>query len=187
MRFLPYLDLMCCGFGGALLMFLIVASAQKRVDPPQPMLVVRCRAVPNEAGHPPPPGGELGIEYRRFGTERWIRANSRTEDDNLVALPTGTRPSDDDALQPQKWAFLPRSAPGSPAEALLICRHPRMGKWEFRAYLADFPATETATYAHFPVRFEFLGISQTADSPSTMLLTPGTKTKSVTIEVNSTR
>lgn len=177
-RYLSHLDLMCCGFGGALLMFLIVATARDKVEPAEPMLVVRCHAK-SEPGRPQS-GAELGIEYRRLGAREWIRANGPPQpNDDLV----GTAP---DGQPGARWMFLPRSAPNQPAEALLICRYPRTGRWEFRAYLADFPAVETEGEAKIPVVFQVLGAAA-VQSPPALLATPGSSTASVVVEIRPNR
>src|SRR4051794_22028570 len=109
-------------------MFLIVASARERIESSEPMMVVRCRTRSEGPSAGPAAGAELGIEYRRSGAKDWIRANGPPADEDLVV----TSP---DGAPGQKWAFLPATAPGQPAEALVICRYPRPGRWEFRAYL----------------------------------------------------
>ena len=181
-RFMPYLDLMCCGFGGALLMFLIVASAREQVSPSRPMLVVRVRAVPDVEGEPPPAGAELGIEYRRAGERNWIRANEPVRENDLpgpASVDEGTADADSTF---SKWYFQPPTALGSPAEAVFICRYPQPGHWEFKAYLADYGTRETRADTSMEVAFEFLGTVQQQFSPS-LLLTPGTTTAVVTVEI----
>jgi hypothetical protein len=70
-RFISYLDLMCCGFGGAMLMFLIVASAQTNPVSGLPMLVIRAKAI-HEGQLPPDHAIEFGIQYRKKGTPNGI-------------------------------------------------------------------------------------------------------------------
>ena len=159
-------------------MFLIVASSRGRTETSEPMLVVRCHTEMNGAGLPPLPGGELGIEYRRFGSKTWIRANGPPGEDDIISVAADGRTG-------EKWIFLPKSAPGQPAEALLICRYPRPGRWEFQAYLADFPSANTALDAPIAVTFEFLGAVQIRSAPN-LLLSPGTSTTAVLVELGST-
>jgi hypothetical protein len=174
-RFISYLDLMCCGFGGALLMFLIVASARERIDASESMLVVRCWADGSEESSGPISGAEVGIEYRRAGTKDWIRANGLSSEDDLTGVSS-------DGRRGEKWVFFPTSASGQPVEAVLICQFPRPGRWEFRAYMADFSAVEGPSDGSISVTMEFLGAAQNS-SPSHLLLTPGMSTGIVSIDI----
>ena len=188
-RFLSYLDLMCCGFGGALLMFLIVASAQPRRAPSNPMLVVRFRAQGEDGRRWELPGGELGIEYRRVGSRAWIRANGPSVADDLAEY--GPRDATaGDGEESRKWPVQPQSAPGQGAEAVLICRRPRSGNWEFRAYLADYPAEDDLAPANdspIPIVVEVLGAPQPSSGPG-RVLTPGAVTDPpVLIEIGGRR
>lgn len=110
-RFLSYLDLMCCGFGGALLLFLLIAAATPPPVVSNRMLVVRCL---HRAGV----RAETGIEYLAPGSRVWQRPSGKSD----------------------VQAFAARSAPESGAEAFLILFAPAEGEYEFRTYLVDFPA-----------------------------------------------
>ncbi|MFO0906381.1 MAG: hypothetical protein U0939_25470 [Pirellulales bacterium] len=153
-RYLSYLDLMCCGFGGAVLMFLIVASARPEQHPTDQLLVVRCRALwesaPTAASADSSSSpstlarAEAGLEYRRAGDVVWRRLSPRQ-------------------LAPDRWVFMAPSKAGSGTETILVWRHPPQGRWEFRPYLIDFPAarqrevegqTTTPGSTAVPVRLE---------------------------------
>jgi hypothetical protein len=176
-RFISYLDLMCCGFGGALLMFLIVASANERLVPAQPMLVVRCRTSIASGEGPQSNGAELGIEYRRVGARDWTRVNGPPTDNDLVDMSAKGKEKG------EKWSFQPPTAPGQPAESVAIFRYPQPGKWEFRAYLADFPSASNAN-TPLAVEFEILGSAQAQSKPK-VLLTPGTTTSPIPITIGA--
>ena len=172
-RYLSYLDLMCCGFGGAVLMFLIVASSRPEQRPTDQILVVRCRAEWDRAvtrvrgvgasggngtaangqsgdrTQPPPPRAEVGVEYRRAGELVWRRG---TPDDGMAGSSIFVAPSGD----------------GSGSETVLVWRQPTRGRWEFRPYLIDFPSarvhgsnqpgpTDDKESISVPIRLEALG------------------------------
>lgn len=130
-RYVSFLDLMCCGFGGALLMFLIVVSTQSRQEPSQPMLLIRCRANlgDNSAARS---GAELGLQYRRAGQTPWTRPNGPQDANGLVS-----------GGKSRAWYFFPKASDGSGADAVFICNHPRAGRWEVRAYVASTAALES--------------------------------------------
>jgi hypothetical protein len=176
-RFISYLDLMCCGFGGALLMFLIVASANERLVSAQPMLVVRCRtSIPGDRG-PAPQGAEIGLEYRQVGGREWIRVNGPPDSQELV--------DSSDKGTGDLWHFQPPTAPGQAAESVAIFRYPKPGKWEFRAYLADFPSSANAN-TPLSVEIEVLGSPQVHSTPK-VLLTPGTTTSPVLVSIPTSK
>ncbi|MCI0343879.1 MAG: hypothetical protein L0221_00355 [Chloroflexi bacterium] len=109
--YLSFLDLICCGFGGALLLFLIGASATPRdADAPTgSMILVRARHHDGEKA-------EVGIEFRRPGSRDWLRpatANGAAE------------------------GFSATAEAGSGSEAFLVLFIPEPGRWEFRPYLID--------------------------------------------------
>ena len=123
-RHLLFLDLMCCGFGGAVLMFLIVASAKPESHPTDQLLVVRCREVLSGLGrseHLARRRAEVGLEYRRVGEPSWQRLSPR---ENSL----------------ERWAFIATSGHASGSETVAVWRQPPQGNWEFRPYLVDFPA-----------------------------------------------
>lgn len=126
-RYMSYLDLMCCGFGGAVLMFLIVASSRPEQNPTDQLLVVRCRAKTSDGGAVTK-RAEVGLEFRAVGELKWQRLGS-------------------DDQHPDRWTFTAPSRNGSGSETISIWRHPVAGKWEFRPYLIDFPATTPASSA----------------------------------------
>lgn len=141
-RYLSYLDLMCCGFGGAVLMFLIVASSRPEQRPTDQILVVRCRtdweragantasglgsaAAGQEGELARPPRAEVGIEYRRGGELVWQRGKPGETTGNA-------------------WIFVAPSGDGSGSETVLVWRQPARGRWEFRPYLIDFPSARVS-------------------------------------------
>lgn len=170
-RYMSYLDLMCCGFGGAVLMFLIVASSRPEQNPTDQLLVVRCRAMTSDGGTTPR-RAEVGLEFRVAGELKWQRLGS-------------------DDSQPDRWTFTAPSRNGSGSETISIWRHPPAGKWEFRPYLIDFPATTHVPGAapgppNVAVTFEALGrnLRQWGDPHSTLRL-PGEVGSTVTIELRT--
>ncbi len=188
-RYLSYLDLMCCGFGGAVLMFLIVASSRPEQRPTDQILVVRCRTDWDRAGTrmsgvgasggngiaangqrgnrtQPPPRAEVGVEYRRAGELVWRRGK----------LGDGTAGSS---------IFVAPSGDGSGSETVLVWRQPTRGRWEFRPYLIDFPSarvrgsnqpgpTDDKESISVPVTLEALGRRLRIEGdPSSQLELPG--------------
>lgn len=171
-RYLSYLDLMCCGFGGAVLMFLIVASARPEQYPTDQLLVVRCRATEGSSTGPATRRAEVGLEFRVAGEPTWERL----------------QPGD---ARPNRWTFVAPSRDGSGTETLSIWRRPPSGKWEFRPYLIDFPAASRVSDSPSPnrevaVTFEALGrnVRRWGDVHSVLRL-PGEAGQVVTIELRA--
>lgn len=109
-----FLDLVCCGFGAAVLLFLVAANAA-----PAPhrslagrAVLIRCRDLKGAQG-------EVGIEYRRPGQAVWERADSRAWSASLFVAA--------------------KSDPATQAEALMVLFDPPAGTWQFRPFLVDFP------------------------------------------------
>ena len=154
-RYVVHLDLMCCGFAGAVLLFLIIAAARPPV-PVDRMLVVRCRVVGNDPGAA---RAELGIEYRPPDSKGWERATT--------ALRGG---------RDAEPFFFSAKAEGSGGNvAVLVWRTPRPGRYAFRPYLADTAALRGAGVpAPLPVRTTVLGPGDPADpDPPDRLTWPG--------------
>jgi hypothetical protein len=154
-RYLSYLDLMCCGFGGAVLMFLIVASSRPEQRPTDQILVVRCRTDWERAGKGsgqselPLARAEVGIEYRRAGDLAWRRGR---QGEGAGEASVFAAPSRD----------------GSGTETVMVWRQPTRGRWEFRPYLVDFPTMNRRSVGQtapsdgrepttVPVKLEVLG------------------------------
>lgn len=161
-RFISYLDLMCYGFGGAMLMFLIVASAQTNPVSGLPMLVIRAKAI-NESQLPSSESIEFGIQYRKKGDAKWHRANGTMNHDSIAQ--DGS----------QAWFFTSRAVQNNSSEAVFICNQPRSGIWETRAYSAiisseNSPAGSAQPTAFKPleVQLEVLGATVPTQSRSTI-------------------
>ena len=104
-----FLDLVCCAFGGAVLMLLIAVSSPPDAKPTvrDNTLLVWCR-------HRSGPAAEIGLEFRRPGGTEWIP---------FVQAPE---------LGP---GFASHGLAGTSAFFLLLA--PEEGVWEFRPLLAD--------------------------------------------------
>lgn len=116
---LAFLDLMCCSFGGALLLFLLMASAN-----PEPleraqrnrMMVVRCV----HQGGPKP---EIRLECRRPGRVTWQRLDRLSQQESGLKVFFYSAPAEKEG--------------GGDSFALIF--QPAVGTWEFRAFLHGFP------------------------------------------------
>lgn len=117
-RFISYLDLMCCGFGGAVLLFLITASADPERTPTNDLIFVRCRHEATSGN----PRAEIAIQYLEPGSTEWKN-------------PTPGKPTSPNVIP----AFAAISQPDGGSEAVLVLRAPRSGTWQFRAYLVNYP------------------------------------------------
>ena len=108
-----FLDLVCCGFGAAVLLFLIaVASVREDSDPtPDDTLLVCCSWNSGSKA-------EVGIELLPPGKTQWIRPQTCTDSVANYAVASG---------------------PNSGAETFVIVFEPTSGVWRFRPFLADFP------------------------------------------------
>lgn len=128
-RFISYLDLIACSFGGALLLFLLIAasSASTRGQPGDGLVLIRCH-------HLRGPRAELGLEFRRPGSLTWERAGA----------------------SPNYPFFSVRSGPESGSEAVLLLPEPEPGVWSFRPYLVDFPRKDAGRNA-IGVQFDVVG------------------------------
>ena len=114
-RYISYLDLVCCGFGGALLLFLVAVSASSvssRQGQVNEMVVVHC-------SHKSGPKAEVGIEFQRPSDERFQQPGSADSDIR---------------------SFAARSGPNSGGETFLVLKRPQSGLWRFRVWQKDFPA-----------------------------------------------
>lgn len=114
--FLTFLDLITCGLGGAVLLFVISATATPVIPTEQHdrSVLVFCTRVEPSAPT------EIGIEWRRAGAAVW--SSSAPGGSESFSLP---------------------SEPGSGAEAFVLFPALPAGEWEFRPYLRDFPDPET--------------------------------------------
>src|SRR5215217_5071144 len=101
---------MCCGFGGALLLFLLMASSSAPGGGDNDILVVRC-------SHRAGPKAQLGIEYQGPEDAEWRWPGPQAPGVRAFAAPTG---------------------PESGGQAFLVLLRPKAGKWQFRAFQADF-------------------------------------------------
>lgn len=156
-RFISYLDLMCCGFGGAVLMFLITAAADPPRTPTNNLIMVRCHHELNSGN----PRAEIAIEYQLPRTDQWIRPSPREPMQNNV-IP----------------AFAAVSTVNGGSEAVLVLRSPQPGEWRFRAYLVNYPqqAEQAGGNSTLPcqLRFEVKGnLVDASDFNSFELQTPG--------------
>lgn len=161
-RFISYLDLMCCGFGGAMLMFFIVASAQSSQKTGLPMLVIRAKVV-NDNGLTPDQAIEFGIQYRKRGDEKWIRANASMKHESI---------SGDGG---EAWFFNSLASSNNGSEALFICNRPKSGVWEARAYSATTSteeelsnSTQALGFKPVLVHVEVLGAVAVSEKRSTI-------------------
>ena len=153
-----FLDLICCSMGAALLMFLIVASAEQQVVAGGGrMLVVR-------AAHRDGFRGEIAIEFRTPDSPTWRRAPGASK--------TG-----------KTWSFAARSQPDSGGEAVVIITDPAAGKWQFRAYLVDFPAPGAAQQ-FVALELQNFGDGKVVVNPGRQqLIWPGQATPALEIEI----
>jgi hypothetical protein len=113
-RYISYLDLVTCSFGGALLLFLIAVSASPvapRQGPVNEMVVVVYR-------HRGGPKAEVGIEFKRPGQNDFSPPGSKHAN-----VPS----------------FSARSGPNSGGDCFLVLTRPEGGDWEFRVWQKDFP------------------------------------------------
>jgi hypothetical protein len=113
-RYISYLDLVCCGFGGALLLFLIAASASSislHQGPLNEMVVVRSHKGGTKA--------EIGIEFERPSAKGFQQPGS---------------------AHPDVRSFSARSGNNSGGESFLVLMGPEAGLWRFRVWQKDFPA-----------------------------------------------
>jgi hypothetical protein len=125
---ISYLDLMCCGFGGALLLLLIVSVCQ-----PQPsagasgrLMIVRAYT----SGGPLP---EIRMSCRRPHRSEW---------ETVETLQT--------EFGDRLFSFQAEPMPGSGGESVWAIQDPDEGSWEFRVNLITFARGSPAT----PVRIE---------------------------------
>lgn len=137
--FLSFLDLISCGLGGALLLFLIAITAtpQDQPAPEDQTVVVFTSPAQDPAGFGM--RAEVGLEWREInpgdkGSNRdWIRVETER---SLVAS-------------------VPSSNDGG-GEALLVLTLPKTTEIEVRPYLRDFPAANSASGSCF-VQIKVLG------------------------------
>lgn len=128
-RYISYLDLVCCGFGGALLLFLIMVATSSRRGPVNQMVVVRCYC---EGG----PKAEIGLLLKPPGSAQFLDP---------------PRPGAD----PHIRSFSARSAALGGGEAFIVLIDPKSGEWEFLAYQKDFSGQ--GGVAAGQVRYEVIG------------------------------
>lgn len=105
---------MCCGFGGALLLFLITSAAAPLPSTDNQVAVIRCRHVSG-------PRAEIGLEYIPPGASDWVRPAQSLRAGGDVTISA-------------------RSHPASGAESVIILPKPAPGRLKIRPYLVDFPA-----------------------------------------------
>lgn len=166
-RMISYLDLMCCGFGGALLLFLIASSAGPPPSTNNQLVVIRCRHV---AG----PRAEVGLEYQSPGNPEWVRPALGPRLQGIVT-------------------FAARSRPASGSEAVLILTTPAVGRWKIRPYLIDFAAPASVEGGHttpsrgLTVTIDAMGrgVSFADGIRESKLLDPGDTGNTVVVAVDS--
>ena len=144
-----------------MLMFFIVSSAQSSRVTGLPMLVIRAKVV-NESGLPPDQAIEFGIQYRKKGDQKWIRANG-TMNHESIAGDGG-----------EAWFFNSVASSNNGSEALFICNRPKSGVWETRAYSATTSTEEApsdapqASFRPVTVQVEVLGSTAISERRSTI-------------------
>lgn len=129
-RYISYLDLVCCGFGGALLLFLIAlsgSSVSSRRGPVNEMVIIRC-------AHKAGPKAEVGILFKRPDDEQFLEPGS---------------------ADPDVRSFSAYSGSDSGGEAFLVLPRPQAGVWQFRVWQKNFPAGAEAGGGQ--VEFEVFG------------------------------
>lgn len=145
---LTFVDVMCCTLGGALLLLLLVASAEPdAAGKPGRALVVRFSLAGGDRG-------ELGLEARPPGAADYRRLPSK----DIVF-------------------FSAPATPDGGAAAVAVVADPAPGAWRFRPYLVDWPARPTLTKegqdAGLTVRGEAFGTGATAAGGRAVLRLPG--------------
>jgi len=158
---------MCCGFGGAMLLFLMVASSRTRLYPTDQILVARVAS--SEATV----FGEIGIEYRRVGETEWQRAIDQplTNTENAEIPIFFTAPMKDT----------------SGSEAILIWRQPPTGSWQFRPYLADMPLRRAQQQEPIPLQLEIHTRGGTSLGPQEKLRFSGVPGQSVQVVIDEVK
>jgi hypothetical protein len=152
-------DLMCCSFGSAFLLLLIVSSASpERRGAPRittSSLMVRCF-------HWNGPKAEVRIEYLRPGEAQWRRAES---------------------LYPSGFAFSASAESTSGAEALAVLFAPSPGVWEFRARVVAL-ARDSVPGEPLTLRFESSGDRQPlVEYADRVVKWPGNRTSPISVNV----
>lgn len=107
-----FLDLICCSFGAALLMFLMISSVEeKRFIHENKVFIVR-------AMHQQGSKAEVGIEFKRPGMDMWKRPEENSHN---------------------VYSFSMLSQPASGSEAFVMLFEPAAGTWHFRTFLVNYP------------------------------------------------
>lgn len=151
------LDLMCCGFGAAVLLFLLTVMANS-TDPVVELketlvantdvLVVRCTVTSKNQR------AELGIEFLRprdRGNEDNWNSGVKFDHEQVEFFTVPVDPLD-------------QSDGASPGEAFLVINQPERGSWRFRPYLLDYPRVdksngqESGMSSSVAVRLEIFGL-----------------------------
>lgn len=162
--FVSYLDLISCTFGGALLLFLLIAASgrpDQKPFTPGSLVLVRCF-------HLKGPQGELGLEVRRPGKPTWERVQTNGRD-HFFSTAT--------------------SEPNSGADAIFVLLAPEHGAWQFRPFLADFPRRMEEKVGT-SVRFDWIGQGVHADQEKKadqVMLWPGDTGPTFHLEIRSGR
>ena len=117
--FIAFLDLVCCAFGGAVLLFLltVVANPSNPEVPTPNLLLVRCMPFELSATS----RAEVGIEILEPGGTEWRRGRNAGKQMTFFTVPSGA---------------------GRGSEAFLAIVDPRRGTWRFRPYLVDYARGE---------------------------------------------
>ncbi len=125
--FLTFLDLITCGFGGVVALFLLAAASKSPDHPSQSrLLLVRCQSQP--------PGAEL----------------------MLVAKPPNQSWLSSAELRKRSWNFSGQANGRAGGEAFLMLPNPKRGKWQFRAILRH-PLSGALAEDGVVVRFSYRG------------------------------
>jgi hypothetical protein len=154
-------DLMCCSFGAAFLLVLIISAAnpEQKGAPrnSKSSVMVRCY-------HLKGPKAEIRLEYRSPGQVTWQQA---------------------EGLSLNGIAFSASAERSSGAEALIVLFDPAEGLWEFRASVVGFPQ-DGAPWEQLTLAFEVSGDRLTTaihDEPDQLVVWPGDRTPAVGVRV----
>ncbi len=113
---MSFLDLISCGLGAALLLFLIAATATPVIQPEE-----RNESVLVISRHLGGPRAEVGLQWRVEGEDRWNR--DAEGESAVLSVP---------------------SSVNSGGEAVLILQNSRAGLIEVQPYLRSFPTIQQA-------------------------------------------
>lgn len=166
--YLSFLDLTCCGFGCALLLFLLMAAATPqpaRSKPRNLAMVVHCFREDRDGPGPKPP---IRIQCKRPGSNVWERA------DQIIEANPSVR---------EMFEFHAPAQTIGGCESFLIFYAPEDGLWAFRAYIETFATT--GPLEPIPLKFEVLGEGvELVEGPQQSPIFPGGFTNPVEVLVS---